>query len=327
MTQPTSRSCRDVLVTVLCVLLYAGAVAAYTVWSYREHRTTLMEQIDSRLLQAARSLKYLLAEDFHDRALGPDSISREEELRNRKLVTSFGVESGFAWVHTIAEADGRFYFSAPSVSEEEAQAQEKWYFHPYEDIPEEFIQAWRDRKPVYVNYTDQWGTFRSVALPQQSPGGRCYLASADLEISDIRAMVRQNLVRSVLVALFFLAASLPLILLVIHLFQAHTRTLRRLNAELQRQQDHLEELVQRRTADLEKETRRLQEALDNVRALRGLLPICAACRKIRDDDGYWDQLENYVLKHTDTEFSHGLCPDCLQRLYPEFASGDNPPPS
>jgi hypothetical protein len=121
MTQPTSRSCRDVLVTVLCVLLYAGAVTAYTVWSYREHRTTLMEQIDSRLLQAARSLKYLLAEDFHDRALGPDSISREEELRNRKLVTSFGVESGFAWVHTIAEADGRFYFSAPSVSEEEAQ--------------------------------------------------------------------------------------------------------------------------------------------------------------------------------------------------------------
>ena len=80
--------------------------------------------------------------------------------------------------------------------------------------------------------------------PQQSPGGRAYLASADLEISDIRAMVRQNLVRSILVALFFLAASLPLILLVIHLFQAHTRTLRRLNAELQRQQDHLEELVQ-----------------------------------------------------------------------------------
>ena len=78
---------------------------------------------------------------------------------------------------------------------------------------------------------------------------------------------------------------------------------------------------------MEKETRRLQEALDNVRALRGLLPICVACRKIRDDDGYWDQLENYVLKHTDTEFSHGLCPDCLQRLYPEFASGDNPPPS
>jgi C4-dicarboxylate-specific signal transduction histidine kinase len=125
---------------------------------------------------------------------------------------------------------------------------------------------------VYVNYTDQWGTFRSVALPQQSPGGRGYLASADLEISDIRAMVRKNLVRSILVALFFLAASLPLILLVIHLFQAHTRTRRRLNAELQRQQDHLEELVQRRTADLEKETRRLQEALDKVRALRGLLP-------------------------------------------------------
>ncbi len=66
MTQPTSRSCRDVLVTVLCALLYAGAVAVYTVWSYREHKAALMEQIDSPSLQAARSLKYLLAEDFHD---------------------------------------------------------------------------------------------------------------------------------------------------------------------------------------------------------------------------------------------------------------------
>ena len=65
--------------------------------------------------QAARSLKYLLAPDFHDRALDPHSIPMDEELRNRKLVTEFGVESGFKWVYTLVQKDGVFFFSAPSV--------------------------------------------------------------------------------------------------------------------------------------------------------------------------------------------------------------------
>jgi two-component system, response regulator PdtaR len=62
----------------------------------------------------------------------------------------------------------------------------------------------------------------------------------------------------------------------------------------------------------------LQLALDNVKALKGLLPICASCKKIRDDKGYWEGVESYIKKHTDVEFSHGLCPDCITRLYPEY---------
>jgi len=63
---------------------------------------------------------------------------------------------------------------------------------------------------------------------------------------------------------------------------------------------------------------RLREALSHVKVLGSLLPMCAACRKIRDDDGYWQQLEAYVEAHSDTHFSHGLCPDCMKRLYPGF---------
>ena len=67
----------------------------------------------------------------------------------------------------------------------------------------------------------------------------------------------------------------------------------------------------------------LQDALDHVRTLRGLLPICASCKKIRDDQGYWHQVEVYVGAHTDAEFSHGICPDCLRKLYPEYSSGEH----
>lgn len=66
---------------------------------------------------------------------------------------------------------------------------------------------------------------------------------------------------------------------------------------------------------LNERERSLRSALSSVRTLKGLLPICANCKKIRDDDGYWHKLENYVSSHTDTQFSHGLCPECEHELY------------
>jgi len=62
----------------------------------------------------------------------------------------------------------------------------------------------------------------------------------------------------------------------------------------------------------------LQAALDKVNLLGGLLPICASCKKIRDDKGYWNQIESYIRDHSEAEFSHGICPDCAKKLYPEF---------
>ncbi|HEU5396170.1 MAG TPA: two-component regulator propeller domain-containing protein, partial [Verrucomicrobiae bacterium] len=78
----------------------------------------------------------------------------------------------------------------------------------------------------------------------------------------------------------------------------------------------------RRLQDEETELRRrVDEAVAQVRVLSGLLPICSGCRKIRDDKGYWSRIENYISKHADVKFSHSLCPDCLQRLYPDYADG------
>jgi AmiR/NasT family two-component response regulator len=65
---------------------------------------------------------------------------------------------------------------------------------------------------------------------------------------------------------------------------------------------------------------KLQEALDKVKTLSGLLPICANCKRIRDDEGYWQQVEVYIRDHSDAEFSHGICPDCATQLYPDFYS-------
>lgn len=63
----------------------------------------------------------------------------------------------------------------------------------------------------------------------------------------------------------------------------------------------------------------LQDALSKVKTLSGLLPICSCCKNIRDDKGYWNQVEEYVGEHTDARFSHSICPSCLKKYYPEFA--------
>jgi len=67
--------------------------------------------------------------------------------------------------------------------------------------------------------------------------------------------------------------------------------------------------------ELEKLVRELQDALAKVRTLSGLLPICASCKKIRDDQGYWTQLEAYIRDHSEAEFSHSICPECRKKMY------------
>lgn len=78
--------------------------------------------------------------------------------------------------------------------------------------------------------------------------------------------------------------------------------------ELSDSMDKLESRVMERTRELEK-------ALDKVHVLGGFLPICCSCKKIRDDDGYWQQVEKFVQDHTDARFTHGFCPDCVAELY------------
>jgi DNA repair exonuclease SbcCD ATPase subunit len=63
----------------------------------------------------------------------------------------------------------------------------------------------------------------------------------------------------------------------------------------------------------------LQKALSKVKTLSGFLPICASCKKIRDDKGYWNEVERYIGGHSEAEFSHSICPDCIRKLYPEYA--------
>lgn len=108
--------------------------------------------------------------------------------------------------------------------------------------------------------------------------------------------------------------------------------------ELNKHREHLEELVAERTTELSKLNEQLhkdiarrkiaekiqedliielRDAIAKIKTLTGLIPICAWCKKIRDDKGYWKKVETYIREHSDASFTHGICPDCLKKESPE----------
>jgi DNA-binding response OmpR family regulator len=86
----------------------------------------------------------------------------------------------------------------------------------------------------------------------------------------------------------------------------------RTHLELKQRRDEQAELISQLTASLEE-----------VRQLRGIIPICASCKKIRNDEGYWQQVEEYISSRSEVEFTHGLCPDCIKKFYPDYEDGDD----
>jgi len=86
----------------------------------------------------------------------------------------------------------------------------------------------------------------------------------------------------------------------------------------------ISDITERKIGEMERERliHELQEALAKVKKLSGFLPICASCKKIRNDQGYWTQIEAYIRDHSEAEFSHSICPECMKKLYPEFCMED-----
>jgi len=76
--------------------------------------------------------------------------------------------------------------------------------------------------------------------------------------------------------------------------------------------------IDRLSREKDNKIEELNMALTEIRTLRGIIPICSSCKKIRDDKEHWNQIEIYIKEHSDAEFSHGICPECAEKLYPEY---------
>ncbi len=125
--------------------------------------------------------------------------------------------------------------------------------------------------------------------------------------SDLKLKVKENARR---LRLFLLGLITLTFALTVFLGYILNRMIKTLNKEVAIRIQSETEVIQ--------ESNKLRNALSRVKELSGLLPICAACKKIRDDKGYWNQIENYIRDHSEAEFNHSICPKCSKKLYPEY---------
>lgn len=103
-----------------------------------------------------------------------------------------------------------------------------------------------------------------------------------------------------------------------HWYDIHDRAIKWIDGRIVRI-EIATDITERKNAEREREefTNKLQKALNEVKTLQGIIPICSYCKKIRDDEGYWKQVEEYVAQHTKARFSHGICPKCMAHHHAE----------
>lgn len=207
----------------------------------------------------------------------------------------------------------------------------------------EFIKKVKNEQEGYVPYMWQWKDDPARIVPKLSYvkefkpwgwiiGTGIYLEDVNKEITSLSG----DLIRASLLILLVVS------LIALHQILQATKLLRlrqQAEDELVSYKEQLEIKVRDRTEELEESNsmlsseidekkkiarekelliQQLQESLDNIKTLKGLLPICSYCKKIRDDTGYWEAIDSYISLNSEAEFSHGICPDCLKKEFPDI---------
>jgi len=171
---------------IISVVFYTLALLIYGFWNYSSHKKEILEHIDTKLYNNAISLKYILPDDFHDRAIDAQSVSINEDKYIARKLTSLVKDVGFKYTYTIIKKDDKLFFIAGDTIEEPENERGTFYYYEYEEADEIFINAFEKKTPTYRTVTDQWGTVRTAIVPETSPGGTKYLACVDYDIDYYR---------------------------------------------------------------------------------------------------------------------------------------------
>ncbi|MBN1531159.1 MAG: HAMP domain-containing protein [Spirochaetes bacterium] len=337
----------------IAVFLVSGSVGTFF---YYEAIDNMMHSLRSRLQNSAALLSESIdARDLAavrgaaDTTLDPYRTTLERMRRMRRT------NPDIAFLYIMRREGNRVFFVVDS-DETEKQAEPG---REYTAVTSLMLAGFHEPSVDDRLYRDEWGTFLSGYAPLRNGSGR-YLIGIDMradevdnKLSQLRLMGVISLLASLLLALLFgLSFSRGLSRRIQALIRRCseiasgrlegriesrtfdefddlaeafnlmsgelTVTRTRIDVameELRLARDQLEYRVQERTRDLEK-------ALERVNVLTGLLPICSSCKKIRDDRGYWQQVEHFMQLHSDARFTHGLCPECTTRLYGDLLSDD-----
>lgn len=207
------RNSSNRIVLIGTFILFILAVSLFSCYEYTQNKTKLYRQIDEKLLNSAVGASMILPEEFYARAVTPSAISSVEDQHNIDRLSLFAKTMNVMYVYTVIQKEGKVYFTASSATDEERRSGIKLtrYFDSYDDASDELQKAFQTGQTRFGEYTDKWGTFRSVFVPMKSPSGMSYVAAADIRIDTIHQMLKEEAIGLLTRLMVVMAISLILL--------------------------------------------------------------------------------------------------------------------
>ena len=234
---------------LFALVIYVVWVVAYAYLDFKFEKNRLLQAIDKRLEDAALIVPVLLPENFHHKGMVKGDLTPQQDFSNTLKLSKLTDDIGIKYVYTLILQDDKILFTSSSATKQERDSGQGLtsFFDLYEDVDPRVFDVFSSHQAHFLEYSDHWGSFRSIYIPQYAADGSMFVTAADMSINDIEAVMNQRLLATVLVSILFLFFAYPLYLLA-------TQKIKRFAQDLEQQ-------VQRQTAKLRLNDERLNYAL------------------------------------------------------------------
>ncbi len=244
----------DLFILLGTFILFILGIIFFSYSEYQHHKARLYKQIDERLLVSAKTMDTILTPKFHDRALEATSITQTEYNQDIDRLSELAKSMQVIYVYTMLQRNGKIYFTASSATDKERKTGVNLthYFDVYSDASNELKKVFQTHQTSYDEYTDKWGTFRSVFIPMKSPNGNSYVIGADIRIDTISKQLREEALELLLRLFGTIVLSLPFL----------TWHLRRMNNDLKQEKQILADEVKVSDKNLKQSDLKMRAILD-----------------------------------------------------------------
>jgi signal transduction histidine kinase len=304
-----------VLPSLLAVILFVVSVFGIILPGFK---TSLLERKKETIQELTRTVWNLL--DHYEKSAQAGKLSIDEgkthaikEIRELR----YGPEDkDYFWINDM---NPRMVMH-PYVPELDGQDLSGYADPAGKHLFVDFVKTVQQNKEGFVPYMWQWKDDPNRVVNKLSyvklfePWG--WIVGTGIYLDDIEREITSVTRKFTTISLVILGLVVLVSAYIINQGMQTTRMRKKAEDDLKKHHEQLEITVIERTAELEK-------ALSEVKQLSGLLPICASCKKIRDTQGYWNQIEAYIRDHSEAEFTHSICEECAEKLYPGFSNINN----
>jgi len=280
--------------TFLLIIFILGLIVTWFTWDYINKKLS-----DEALEQARIIARSINIDQLQKLSSDSKDLTRYEyyDIKNKLQYIREG-HSNCRFLYIMGQKnDGTIFFYVDSQPEGSKDGVTPGLI--YEEVSEEYKVTFNEGKEQTVGpIEDRWGKLVTSLIPiydKRNSNKMIAVLGMDIEVDDWYSMIFSQIIFPIIATIFVM-----ILIILLFLLNINRMNLKKVHIEKN-------EIV-----------KNLKESLENVKQLNGILPICSKCKKIRDDKGYWKQIEEYISNNSEADFSHGICPECTELLYPEF---------